>query len=154
MTSVSNAEVASEEEGRYWRPMQGDETIDETTPGVIINHFPFDRPIIGGRLMLQVATFHFTYSQGHAFIDGSTDGVNWQQLAELEPPASGLGHTGGLNGDLPAMFVGASDIWLRTRLFAYGPRAAEGGVWCNTAQMSRWEGTNPRTTFELEVELQ
>ena len=154
VTNVSNAEVAAEEQGRYWRPMLGEETIDATNPGVIIMHFPFDRPIIGGRLMLQVSTFHFTYSRGHAFIYGSTDGVNWQQLAELEPPASGSGHSGGLNGDLPAMFVGASDIWLRTRLYAYGPRAAEGGVWCNTAQMSRWEGLNPRNTFELEVELQ
>lgn len=154
VTGVSNAEVAAEETGRYWRPIQGAETIDATNPGVITMRFPFDRPIVGGRLMLQVSTFHFSYSRGHAFIYGSTDGVNWQQLGELEPPASGMGHSGGLNGDLPAMFVGATDIWLRTRLFAYGPRAAEGGVWCNTAQMSRWDGNNPRNTFELEVELQ
>jgi hypothetical protein len=154
LTTVSNAEVAAEEEGRYWRPMLGEETIGATDPGVITLHFPFDRPIIGGRLMLQVSTFHFSYSRGHAYVFGSTDGANWRQLAELEPPAAGAGHTGGLNGDLPAMFIGATDIWLQTRLYAYGPRAAEGGVWCNTAQMSRWEGLNPRTTFELEVELQ
>jgi len=154
VTQAWKAVVAAEEEGRYWRPIQGAETIDSTTPGVIIMHFPFDQTIIGGRLMLQVSTFHFSYSRGHAYIYGSTDGENWQQLAELEPPAAGMGHTGGLNGDLPEMFIGATDIWLRTRLYAYGPRAAEGGVWCNTAQMSRWEGLNPRNTFELEVELQ
>jgi hypothetical protein len=51
------------------------------------------------------------------------------------------------------MFIGSTDMWLEVRLYSYGPRAVEGGVWCNTAQLSRWiDGSG--NTFELEVDLE
>ena len=154
ITSTSNAEVAQEENGWYWRPMIGAETLGDTEPGVVTYHFPFDGQIVGGRLIHQMTTFHWNYSQGHIFLYGSTDGNNWQLLSEVEPPEYAGYRLGGWNGDLPEMFVGSTDMWLEVRLYSYGPRAVEGGVWCNTAQLSRWDGNNPTTTFELEVELQ
>jgi hypothetical protein len=155
ITSVSNAEVSREGDvGGYWRPMVGAETFDTTTPGVITFHYGFDRPIAQGELLLTLATFHFWYSQGHAFLDGSTDGSSWQQLVEVEPPAEGLGRGGGWSGPLPTMFIGATDIWLRVRLYSYGPEAPTGGVYCNTAQMFRYDPRQTSNTFELMVDLQ
>jgi hypothetical protein len=153
ITSTSNAEVAQEGDGWYWRPMIGAETLGDTEPGVVTYHFPFDGRIVGGRLNHQMTTFQWSYSQGHVFLYGSTDGANWQLLSEVEPPAHGEYRLGGWNGDLPEMFIGSTDMWLEVRLYSYGPRAVEGGVWCNTAQLSRWiDGSG--NTFELEVDLE
>jgi hypothetical protein len=154
VAATSNAEVAHEEEGRYWRPMVGAQTLAATNPGVVTFHFPFDGSIVGGRLLVVLTNFHFTYSQGHSYLYGSTNGVDWQLLSEIEPPAQGGYNQGGWNGDLPDMFIGASDIWLEARMFSYGPRAEEGGVWCNTAQLCRWDPSHTGNTFELEVELE
>jgi len=154
IASSSNAEVASEGTVWYWRPSVGAETIGETTPGVVTFHFPFTRQVASGRLLLQLATFHWSYSRGHAYLYGSTDGVDWQLLAEVEPPEFGEARGGGWNGDLPLLFIGATDIWLQTRLFSFGPNAASGGVYCNTVQMSRWDEAQTTNTFELEVELE
>jgi hypothetical protein len=154
VVSSSNAVVVAEGSVNYWRPMVGGEEFSDTTPGVITFHFPFHSPVLTGRLKMLMATFHFSYSRGHEFIYGSTDGVDWQLLSELEPPAFGEGRGGGWNGDLPTMFIGETDIWLQARLYSYGPSAAAGGVYCNTAQMSRWDSNGPSNTFELEVELE
>lgn len=154
VAATSNAEVAHEEEGRYWRPMVGAQTLAATDPGVVTFHFPFDSSIVGGRLLVVLTNFHFTYSQGHSYLYGSTNGVDWRPLSEIEPPAQGGYNQGGWNGDLPEMFIGASDIWLEARMFSYGPRAGEGGVWCNTAQLCRWDPSRTGNTFELEVELE
>jgi hypothetical protein len=156
ITSTSNAEVGTEGNlgGGYWRPMVGAETFEATTPGVITFHYGFDRPIAGGELLLTVATFHWAYSRGHAFIDGSTDGVNWQPLVEVEPPDFGQGRGGGLSGALPPMFVGARDIWLRVRLYSWGQDAHRGGIYCNTAQMFRYDPRQTTNTFELMVDLE
>ena len=117
-------------------------------------HYGFDRPIAQGELLLTLATFHFWYSQGHAFLYGSTDGSSWQQLVEVEPPAEGLGRGGGWNGPLPTTFIGATDIWLQVRLYSWGPEAPRGGVYCNTAQMFRYDPRQTSNTFELMVDLQ
>jgi len=154
VAATSNAEIAHEEEGRYWRPMVGAQTLAATDPGVVTYHFPFDSSIAGGRLRVILTNFHFTYSQGHSHLYGSTNGVDWQLLSEIEPPAQGGYNQGGWNGDLPNMFIGASDIWLEARMFSYGPRAEEGGVWCNTSQLCRWDPSQTSNTFELEVELE
>lgn len=154
VSSTTNAEVAQEGDDWYWRPMFGAETLAETDPGVITFRFPFESRVLGGRLFLRMTTFHWDYSQGHAFLYGSTDGVDWQLLSELEPPAHGGWAGGGWSGDLPEMFIGATDIWLEVRLFAYGPTANAGGVRCNTAQFSRWNQGLGGNTFELEVELE
>ncbi len=154
VVSSSNAVVASEGSVNYWRPMVGGEEFGETTPGVITFHFPFDSPIVSGRLLMYLATFHFSLQPGTQLHLWITDGVDWQLLAELEPPDFGAGQGGGWNGDLPSMFIGATDIWLQARLYSYGPSAAAGGIYCNTAQMSRWDSNGTGNTFELEVELE
>ena len=81
--SSSNAEVGIEGSAHYWRPMVGGEEFNETTPGVITYHFPFGRPIASGHLLATLAVWHFWYSQGHAFLYGSTDGVSWELLATV-----------------------------------------------------------------------
>jgi hypothetical protein len=156
VSSVDNAVVTNDGQGdgAYWRSMVGGETFESTTPGVITHHFAFDRPIAGGRLLYTLAVWHFSYSRGHAFLYGSTDGTSWQKLSELEPPDFGTGRGGGWNGALPEMFVGATDIWLQARLYSYGESAWRGGVYCNTAQMSRWDPRQTSNTFELEIDLE
>jgi hypothetical protein len=154
LDSISNAEVGQEAPFWYWRSSVGAETLGETTPGVITFHFPFDRPVVSGRLLVRMTTFHWDYSQGHSYLYGSTDGDDWQLLSEVEPPAHGEYTIGGWSGDLPEMFIGESDIWLEVRLYAYGPTAYIGGVRCNTAQLSRWQEGQASNTFELEVELE
>lgn len=154
IVSTTNAEVAQEGAVWYWRPMAGAETLADTTPGVIIYHVPLAGPILGGRLRATLACFHWTYSQGSAVLYGSTDGVTWQVLDAVEtPPDVGEVTTGGWNGDLPDLFLGARDVWLRVELLSWGPNAPIGGIMVNTAQHSRWAegGTNP--VFELEVTL-
>ena len=64
VVSSSNAVVASEGSVNYWRPMVGGEEFDETTPGVITFHFPFDRPVVSGRLLMSLATFQFLIQPG------------------------------------------------------------------------------------------
>jgi hypothetical protein len=154
VVSATNAVVGIEGSAHYWRSMVGGEEFSETTPGVITYHFPFDRQIVGGSLMAHIAVWHFSYSRGHAFIYGSTDGVDWELLVEAAPPDFGHGRGASWNGDLPDLFIGATDIWLQGRLYSYGPSAAAGSIYCNTAQMSRWDANGPTTTFELEVELE
>jgi len=156
VTSTSNAVIATEGQGigRYWRSMVGGETFETTTPGVITHHFGFDRPIVGGRLLFRLAVWHFSYSRGHAFLYGSTDGHTWQMLDEVPPPDVNQAAGGGWSGPLPQMFIGATDIWLEARLYSYGPSAPRGGVYCNTAQFSRWDPAQTSNTFELEVDLQ
>lgn len=153
LVDAVNAEVGQEGSASYWRPMVGGEELDEAPPGIVTYHFPFDRTVVGGTLQLELSVWHFSYSRGHAFAYGSRDGVDWQQLAEVAPPDFGMGRGGGFNGDLPAFLTGGSDIWLRVELVAYGPNAAAGGIYCNTAEHSRWDANGPRDTFSLEVIL-
>jgi len=154
IVSVSNAEVGIEGSAHYWRPIMGAEEFVDTEPGVITYHFPFDRPIVSGHLYATLAVWHFWYSRGHAFLYGSTDGEDWELLVEAQPPELDQGRGANWNGDLPEMFIGETDIWLQGRLYSYGPKAASGGIYCNTAEMSRWDANGPATSFELEVELE
>lgn len=154
IVSTSNAEVGEEGTGRYWRPTVGAENFADAPPGVITFHFPFSSPVVSGHLKAQIVTFHWSYSEGVAELYGSTDGATWQLLSHVDPPEYGTAASGGWNADLPDMFIGASDIWLRVKLVTYGPSAASGGINCNTAQFSRWDGANPTTTFELQAQLE
>jgi len=154
IVSASNAVVGIEGSAHYWRPMVGAEEFVDTEPGVITYHFPFGSQIVQGRLLATLAVWHFSYSRGHAFLYGSTDGVDWEPLAEVAPPDFGQGRGGGWNGDLPELFIGETDVWLQVRLYSYGPNAAAGGIYCNTAEHSRWDANGPATTLELEVELE
>jgi hypothetical protein len=110
-------------------------------------------PIAGGEIRMTTATFHWDYSRGAAAVDGSTDGTNWQVLDEIGPPAFGAATVGGLSGPLPELFVGADEIWLRVRLGAWGPQAADGAPWTNTSQHARWDSSTAADTFQLTVDL-
>ncbi|MGV8042163.1 MAG: hypothetical protein AB2L07_19590 [Thermoanaerobaculaceae bacterium] len=154
IASAPNATVFDEGLVRYWKPGVGGKTFETTTPGVITSHFAFDRPIVGGRLLTTIASFHWSYSKGHTFLYGSTDGSTWQKLSEVPPPGFGTGKAGGWNGPLPELFIGAKHIWLQTRLYSYGPSAPSGGVWTNTAQAWRWDVRSTANSFDLAVDLQ
>ena len=137
--STDNAVLFSEGIYRYWKPIAGAATEALTSPGVITYHFNFAEVIDEAHLSLRLDTFHWSYSEGHNFLFASTDGSNWQQLSEVLPPAFGAWTGGGWNGLLPDAVVGMNDIWLQARLYSYGPSAASGGVWTNTAQLSRYD---------------
>ncbi len=152
--STSNAKLVKEGRfARFWQPGVGGETFGESPPGVVTLHVAFDRPIVSGSLVLKLTTFYWSYSRGHNFLFGSTDGLGWQQLAEVPPPdAEGGARDGGWNGPLPAMFIGATDIWLQARLYSYGTFAGQGAT--NTAQLFRFDVRNSNKTFNLVVNLQ
>jgi len=152
IVSTENVKVTNEGPVTYWQPEFGGLNLEETDPGLITYHFPFDSPVESGQLYVQIATFHFWYSRGHAFIYGSTDGTNWQSLAELPPPEENMGHGNVVQGDLPEMFIGATDIWFQIRLYCYGSSAPIGS--CNTAQHSRWDSNAGGDVFSLEVMLE
>lgn len=154
IVSAPNATVFDEGLVRYWKPGVGGKTFETTTPGVITSHFAFDRPIVGGRLLTTIGSFHWSYSRGHTFLYGSTDGSTWHKLSEVPPPDIGTGRGGGWNGPLPELFIGAKHIWLQTRLYSYGPSAPSGGVWTNTAQAWRWDVRTTSNSFDLAVDLQ
>jgi len=156
IASTTNTEIHRESIVNYWRAIVGGEELFDADPGLVTYHFPFDSPVASGRLMMSIATFRFSWGWGHAFIYGSTDGVVWELLSELPPPAgNNAGHGGAvINGDLPAMFIGATDIWLEARLYPLGPGAQNGGGYCVTAQHSRWDANANANTFELEVVLE
>lgn len=154
IASAPNATAFEEGMVRYWKPGVGGKTFETTTPGVITSHFAFDRPIVGGRLLTTIASFHWSYSRGHTFLYGSTDGSTWQKLSEVPPPDFGTGKGGGWNGPLPELFIGAKDIWLQTRLYSYGSSAPFGGIGTNTAQAWRWDVRSTSNSFELAVDLQ
>lgn len=150
IVSTSNAVLYSEGTVRVWKPSVGSSTLANTTPGEVIFHFPFAAPAAVIDLWMNMPTFHWSYSQGHNFLWGSTDGSSWVQLAELPPPAYGSARDLGAVA-IPAELLGASDLWLRVHLYSYGPSAASGGVFTNTAQLSRYDVNAQNTSFRLNV---
>jgi len=154
ISSTSNAKLAKEGKySRFWQPLVGGKTLEESPPGVVTLHFAFDRAVAAGTLRLEMWTYYWWYSRGHSFLFGSTDGIDWQQLSEVAPPdAEGGVRGGGWSGSLPAMFIGATDIWLQARLYSYGSRAESGAT--NTAQLFRFDIRETKKTFDLRVDLE
>jgi hypothetical protein len=151
IVSHTNATTYYENPIWCWKPITGGTTFATTTPAEVIFHFSFDRPTSAIDLWMNMPTFYWSYSRGHNFLHGSTDGADWTLLAELPPPAYGAARDLGTVAIPPAL-IGADELWLRARLYSYGTSAPSGGVWTNTAQLSRWHGTN--TTFRLQVNLE
>ena len=152
IVSTSNAGLYSEAVVRAWTPNVGGTTFGNTTPGVIVYHFPFAQQTAAISLWMNMPTFHWSYSEGHNFLYGSTNGADWLPLAELLPPAYGAARDLGTVA-IPAELVGAADLWLRVELYSYGPSAPQGGVLTNTAQLSRWATNSPNgTSFRLDVD--
>ncbi len=150
IVSTSNASLYSEGNVRTWTPDFGGTTFANTTPGEVIYHFNFDGPSTDMSLWMSMPTFHWSYSQGHNFLFGSTDGLSWEPLAEVQPPSfGGANNLGAVN--VPGSLLGSTDLWLRVLLYSYGPSAPSGGVWTNTSQLSRFDVSSPGTVFSLNV---
>ena len=149
-----NVELHSESSVTLWKPARGAKTLAQTSPGVIVYHFPFNHPIQKAELFISTWTYHWNYSQGRSLIFASTDGNSWIKLAGAESPEYGQANSGFFQGSLPGSFNGAKDIWLKVELYSYGNSAASGGVWTNTAQHSRYDANTDNTTFRLEVNYQ
>ena len=149
-----NVELYSESSVTFWKPDKGAKTLAQTSPGVIVYHFPFNHPIQKAELFISAWTYHWNYSQGRSLIFASTDGNSWIKLAGAEPPESGQANSGSFQGSLPGSFSGAKDIWLKVELYSYGNNAASGGWVTNTAQHSRYDANSDNTTFRLEVDFQ
>jgi len=151
--STVNAELRHESNFTYWKSIYGASTEAATSPGLITYHFSFTDDISDAYLSLNMPTFNWTYSVGHNFLYASTDGTNWEELNEVETPAYGEYNMGYYNQLLPDSVVGLNDVWLQARLYSFGPSAAQGGVFTNTAQLSRYTNGSGGTTFSLGVDF-
>ncbi|OGA18140.1 MAG: hypothetical protein A3G25_05500 [Betaproteobacteria bacterium RIFCSPLOWO2_12_FULL_63_13] len=150
IVSVSNAVLHGEGNVTAWIPKAGALTYEGTTPGVITYRFDFQGTVADATLSIATSTFHWSYSEGHAFVYGSRDGETWVELSETVPPEFGLANTQ-VARSLPASLFGGQSLWFKVELYSYGESAAQGGVWTNTAQHSRYDGTANNKTFELNV---
>jgi hypothetical protein len=139
----------------YWKPIIGGSSIGTTTPGTVIYHFDFGTDIVEtANLYIHMPTFNWSYSQGHNYLYGSTDNVNWVQLLDVPPPVYEGANSGTYNGSLPSSLLGANDIYLKALLYSYGAYASYGGAMTNTAQLTRWSGPGYGDPFKLEVNFQ
>lgn len=154
IASRHNIVLAQDPGLNYWKQDIGAETLAASDTGILIYHFPFEKKIADAQLYIRTSTFHWSYSQGHTYIDISTDGNQWSSLLEAEPPEFGSANTQSYNDLLPNSVVGANAIWIRVRLNAYGPSAASGGALTNTAQHSRYDSSANNLTLSLEVNFQ
>lgn len=151
IVSTSNAVLYTEGVVHTWKPIVGGTTFASTTPGQILYHFPFSAPAAEISLWMNMPTFYWSYSRGHNFLYGSTDGATWLPLAELPPPPFGAARDLG-TVTIPAELLGATDLWLKVLLYSYGPNAPSGGAMTNTAQLSRWATSSPTSkAFRLSV---
>ena len=151
--STTNAVLRTESSFKYWKSNIGASTEVSTTPGVIDLHFPFNGKVEIAHLSTRVYTFTWSYSQGHAFLRASSDGSNWEQLAESLPPAYGEYNSAGYGDFLPDTMLGTNDLWVRAELYSYGSSASQGGAMTNTAQFlrHRYDDTYDTQTFKLNV---
>jgi len=151
--STVNAELRHESDFTYWKSKYGASTEAATSPGLITYHFSFANDISEAYLFLNMPTFNWNYSDGHSFLYASTDGTNWEELNEVETPSYSGYNMGYYNQPLPDSVIGLNDIWLQARLYSFGSHAAQGGVYTNTAQLSRYTNGSGGTTFSLGVDF-
>jgi hypothetical protein len=151
IASTENAEVWYYSPVWFWKPEFGGETLDTTPPGVITFKFDFDETVSEAHLKLNMPTFHWAYSRGYNLLYGSADGVSWELLMEVPPPEYGLANAGIFDADLPSSMTGSDELWLRAELYSYGERAPDGGEYTNTAELARWDETNPARSLQLDV---
>jgi len=154
LQSTSNAVIRTEGGFRFWQPEVGGETFDTTTPGTVVYRFPFERPVVAARGGFGIFTFHWSYSRGHGFLYGSTDGVDWELIAETEPPEYGGWNRNGNSFEVPESLLGGSELWFKAELYSYGSSAPNGGGSTNTAQLGRYEIASDPVTAWLQVDLE
>lgn len=149
--ATSNAELRYETYVEYWKPVIGAATEAETAPGIIDLHFNFPANVEIAYLATGVFTFHWDYSEGHAFLRASKDGAGWEQLAEALPPAYSEYNYAGYNDFISPSLIGSQDLYIRAELYSYGSSASSGGVLTNTAQFLRHQYDRNTQTFKLNV---
>ncbi|MEE4271264.1 MAG: hypothetical protein V2I67_06305 [Thermoanaerobaculales bacterium] len=154
LQSTSNAIIRTEGGFRFWQPEVGGETFATTTPGTVIYRFPFERPVVAARGGFGIFTFHWSYSRGHGFLYGSTNGVDWELIAETEPPEYGGWNRNGNSFEVPESLLGGSELWFKAELYSYGSSAPNGGGSTNTAQLGRYEIASDPVTAWLQVDLE
>ena len=158
ITGTSNAVLSTEGVYKYWKPGTGGTTLATTTPGIVTYHFDFGsmgytNPTSEISLGVGMYAFHWDYSQGYNALYGSNDGTSWIMLADSDPVAyAGYKPLNPITG-LDSL-LGTSDLWLRAEMYSYGTYAPSGGVWTNTAQLSRYDTANDNTTFGLSVNFE
>lgn len=150
IVSTSNAEIFTESPARYWKPIVGSATEATTTAAEIIFHFPLTDKSASIELSMSMPTFHWDYSRGHNFLYGSTDGASWEQLADVTTPGFGSFNDLGVVA-IPDTLLGADDFWLKAELYSFGSSAASGGIFTNTAQLSRYDSNTQNTSFSLNI---
>lgn len=150
IVSVSNAVLYTEGTVRCWKPNIGGTTFENTTPGQVIYHFEFDGPSDEINLWMGMPVFHWSYSRGHNQLFGSTNGSDWELMADLTPPAFGSGKDLG-TVDVPDSLLGADELWLKVDMYSYGSSAPGGGFGTNTAQLSRYDVNLDNQSFSLSV---
>jgi len=150
IVSSSNAVVYTEGPVKLIKPGVGGPSFGSTTPAQVIYHFSFPQATSEISLWMNMPVFNWSYSQGHNYLYGSTDGSSWVALADLPPPAYGGARDLGTVA-IPQSLLGAQDLWLKALLYSYGSSASQGGVWTNTAQLSRWSIGSASKSFVLDV---
>ncbi len=150
--NIVNAETYSESDVVAYKPIVGGTTYSNTEPGVIGLKFTFPENVEVAYLFTRIDSFHWSYSEGHTYLDGYDEGTNsWIALAEAPPPAYGEWNGATYNDFLSDSMIGTTDITIRARLYSYGSSAPSGGIWTNTAQFMRYSPSNDNTTFKLNV---
>jgi hypothetical protein len=151
---TSNAVLEESHGVHFWQPEVGGETLADSVPGTVIYRFPFASPVEAAQVGFRLDTFHWDYSQGHCFVYGSKDGSSWVLLTDIPPPAWGEHNAGGMSLVPPAGLLGGTELWIKIELYAYGPRADEGGSLTNTAELARYDPDKDNVTARVEVNLQ
>ncbi|MEL7497871.1 MAG: PEP-CTERM sorting domain-containing protein [Planctomycetota bacterium] len=150
IVSTNNATLYSEGTVRLWKPVSGGTTFGNTTPAQVTYRFNMAEEISDISLWMNMPTFHWSYSRGHNFLYGSNDGTNWELMAELQPPAFGSARDLG-TVNVPQSLKQSTDFWIRADLYSYGSSAPNGGVFTNTAQLSRYDVNANNTSFSIEI---
>ena len=141
--SINGMYVQDEGDFIYWRPNQ--------PTGTITYHFNFQNNIASAKLLSRITTFNWSYGEGYGFLYASTNGIDWQDLLAVTPPALGEYNMGIYNEVLPETLTGSKDLWIQVVLYSLNREGER--VSANTSQFSRaWPERYPDSKmFELNV---
>ena len=139
VTSNPGAQTATEGTYSYWKPTTAGSS------GYVNLQFDFPATVEIAYLYARVDTFNWYGNTGHAWLRGSSDGTDWDELAEAVPPAESSDWIGARYNDfVPDTMLGTSSILVQAELLSLG--------WTNLAQFLRWDTGHPdSTTFKLNV---
>ena len=144
--SVNGMFVQDEGDFIYWRPNQ--------PTGTLIYQFTLPNNIATAKLYARITTFTWGYGEGYGFLYASKDGVNWEDLLSVTPPAYSEYTMGTYNEELPAAVTGTNKLWIKVVLYSLNRDGER--VSANTSQFSRaWPERYPDSKiFELKVNFE